>query len=92
MKFLRLTILITRSMHIINMYSDIKYLENICNRLRDIQQNKNRKFRNVKCWQRTSLMPGAVENKDNRDDLAYKSYKMNYLDDKNVFYQQYEIL
>ena len=55
MKFLRLTVFMAHSMHVINMYPNIKYYENICNRLRDIQQKKNRKFRNVKCWQRTSL-------------------------------------
>ena len=55
MKCLRLTIFMACSMHIIIMYPNIKYWENICNRLRDIQQKKNRKFRNVKCEQRTSL-------------------------------------
>ena len=40
MKFLRLTIFMAHTMHIINMHSNIKYWENICNRLRDIQQKK----------------------------------------------------
>ena len=68
MKFLRLTIFMTRSMHIINMYSNIKYEENICNHLRDIQQNKNRKFRNVKCWQRTSLNDETLHVFSNRSN------------------------
>ena len=42
MKFLRLTIFMARSMHIIIMYPNIKYWENICNRLRDIQQKNQR--------------------------------------------------
>ena len=35
MKFLRLTIFMARSMHIISMYPNIKYWENICNRLKE---------------------------------------------------------
>ena len=55
MKFLRLTIVIAYAMHIINMYRNIKYYENIWNCLRDIQQKKNRKFRNVKILKQKSI-------------------------------------
>ena len=37
------------------MYSNMKYYENICNCLRVIQQNINRKLKSANCWQRTSL-------------------------------------
>ena len=43
MKFLRLTIFMAHSMHIINMYPNIKYYENICNRFRDIKKKKKKK-------------------------------------------------
>ena len=33
----------------------MKYYENICNCLRVIQQDKNRKLNSDNCWQRTSL-------------------------------------
>ena len=39
----------------INMYSNMKYCETICNCLRVIQQEKNRKLKSNNCWQRTSL-------------------------------------
>ena len=39
----------------INMYSNMKYYENICNCLRVIQQDINRKLKSANCWQRTSL-------------------------------------
>ena len=37
------------------MYSNMKYYENICNCLRVIQQDINRKLKSANCWQRTSL-------------------------------------
>ena len=37
------------------MYSNMKYYENICNCLRVIQQNINRKLKSANCWQQTSL-------------------------------------
>ena len=37
------------------MYSNMKYYENICNCLRVIQQDINRKLNSANCWQRTSL-------------------------------------
>ena len=37
------------------MYSNMKYYENICNCLRVIQQDKNRKLKSANCWQQTSL-------------------------------------
>ena len=33
----------------------MKYYENICNCLRVIQQDINRKFKSANCWQQTSL-------------------------------------
>ena len=38
------------------MYSNMKYYENICNCLRVIQQDINRKLKSANCWQRTSLI------------------------------------
>ena len=38
------------------MYSNIKYYENICNCLRVIQQDINRKLKSANCWQQTSLI------------------------------------
>ena len=37
------------------MYSNMKYNENICNCLRVIQQNINRKLKSASCWQQTIL-------------------------------------
>ena len=37
------------------MYSNMKYYEDICNCLRVIQQDINRKLKSANCWQRTSL-------------------------------------
>ena len=37
------------------MYSNMKYYENICNCLRVIQQDINRKLKSANCWQQTSL-------------------------------------
>ena len=37
------------------MYLNMKYYENICNCLRVIQQDINRKLKSANCWQRTSL-------------------------------------
>ena len=37
------------------MYSNMKYYQNICNCLRVIQQDINRKLKSANCWQRTSL-------------------------------------
>ena len=37
------------------MYSNMKCYENICNCLRVIQQDKNRKLKSANCWQQTSL-------------------------------------
>ena len=37
------------------MYSNMKYYKNICNCLRVIQQDINRKLKSANCWQRTSL-------------------------------------
>ena len=37
------------------MYSNMKYYENICNCLRVIQQDINRKLKFANCWQQTSL-------------------------------------
>ena len=37
------------------MYSNMKYYEHICNCLRVIQQDINRKLKSANCWQRTSL-------------------------------------
>ena len=37
------------------MYSNMKYYENICNCLRVIQQDVNRKLKSANCWQGTSL-------------------------------------
>ena len=42
-------------MYYINMYSNMKYYENVCDCLRVIQQSKNRKLKNENCWQQTSL-------------------------------------
>ena len=36
-------------------YINVKYYENICNWLGIIQQDRNRKLKNDKCWQRSSL-------------------------------------
>ena len=38
------------------MYSNMKYYENICNCLRVIQQDINRKLKSANCWQQTSLI------------------------------------
>ena len=37
------------------MYSNMKSYENICNCIRVIQQDKNRKLKSANCWQQTSL-------------------------------------
>ena len=37
------------------MYSNMKYYENICNCLRVIQQDINRKLKSANCWQQTSI-------------------------------------
>ena len=50
-----LIIFIACLVYIINMYSNMKYCENNCSRLRVIHQDKNRKLKNEKYWQRTSL-------------------------------------
>ena len=42
-------------MYYTNIYSNLKYFENICMRLSVSQQSKNRKLKNDNCWQRTSL-------------------------------------
>ena len=42
------------------MYSNMKYYENICNCLRVIQQDINRKLKSANCWQRTSLINSEV--------------------------------
>ena len=44
------------------MYSNMKYYENICNCLRVIQQDINRKLKSANCWQRTSLSMKETEN------------------------------
>ena len=41
---------------LVNLYSNMKYYENIYNCLRVIQQSKNRKLKNDNCWQQTSLI------------------------------------
>ena len=38
----------------------MKYNENICNCLRVIQQNKNRKLKSDNCWQRTSAVNDRI--------------------------------
>ena len=55
MKFHRLIFFVAWLVYTINMYSNMKYYENICNCLRVIQQNKNRKLKYANCWQQTSL-------------------------------------
>ena len=42
------------------MYSNMKNYENICNCLRVIQQDINRKLKSANCWQRTSLREYTV--------------------------------
>ena len=54
-KFHWLIFFIAWLVYTINMYSNMKYYENICNCLRVIQQDKNRKLKSANCWQRTSL-------------------------------------
>ena len=60
MKFHCLILFIAWLVYTINMYSNMKYYENICNCLRAIQQNINRKLKSANCWQRTSLMPNVA--------------------------------
>ena len=43
------------------MYSNMKYYENICNCLRVIQHDINRKLKSANCWQRTSLSNKHVD-------------------------------
>ena len=53
------------------MYSNMKCYENICNCLRVIQQNINRKLKSANCWQQTSL------NDNSWDIFRYFSIKLN---------------
>ena len=57
------------------MYSNMKYYENICNCLRVIQQDINRKLKSANCWQRTSL----------NDVCTYRILKDDFLKKINIF-------
>ena len=41
------------------MNSNMKYYENICNCLRVIQQDINRKLKSANCWQQTASLTGC---------------------------------
>ena len=64
------------------MYSNMKYYENICNCLRVIQQNINRKLKSANCWQRTSLNRSVHEGKN--DILKVKVHLRTYSGNVNI--------
>ena len=75
MKFHCLILFIAWLVYTINMYSNMKYYENICNCLRVIQQYINRKLKSANCWQQTSL--NALFNRFSEASMCPHSKKGN---------------
>ena len=59
------------------MYSNMKYYENICNCLRVIQQEKNRKLKSYNCWQQTSLTCLSFKTSKIQEKLVQKIYSIS---------------
>ena len=57
-----------------NIYSNTKYYENICNCLRVIQQDKNRKLKSANCWQQTSLIRPMLQQRPNYTNVIMRQY------------------
>ena len=81
MNFLRLAIFIAHAMHIISMYPNIKYYENICNRLRDIQKKnkkKNKKTEVPKCQMLAANIFKAIYTHGNKLGNACNNVTTNF--------------